>query len=125
MTAAPTQKRITVEEYLDFDEQSPIKNEFVNGQIVSMAGAMPDHGAVNINIGGELRARLKKTSCIVYSSDVRIRVGSNDQYVYPDLSIACAKQTFDTTRKPYTLLNPIMVLVCATAFLALLGSSPR
>ena len=110
MTAALTQKQITVEEYLDFDEQSPEKNEFVNGRIVNMAGAMPDHGAISINIGGELRSCLKKTFCIVYGPDLRVRIGSYTEYVYPDLTIGCGKPLLDKRRKPYTLLNPIMIV---------------
>ena len=41
---------------------------------------------------------------------MKIRVGSDDQYVYPDLSAACGKSLFDITHRPYTLLNPIMIV---------------
>ena len=74
----PLPRCVTVEEYLAFEENSAVKTEYVNGRIYcqgvpidpdaegihetlwAMAGAMPEHSAVTINIGGELRSRLKK-----------------------------------------------------------------
>ncbi len=129
----PLPRCVTVEEYLAFEEKSKVRTEYLNGRVYcqgvpidpdaegidetlwAMAGAMPDHCSVNVNIGGELRSRLKKTSCIVYISDIRIRIGSEGQYIYPDLSIACSNAQFDTRRKPYSLLNPIMIVEILSA----------
>ena len=46
---------ITEEEYLVSELNSEVKHEYVDGQVIAMAGASPDHGRISGNIFGEFR----------------------------------------------------------------------
>jgi Uma2 family endonuclease len=79
---------MTVEEYLRFDEQSPVRHEFVTGEVYAMSGATARHDL----IAGTLYAALvaaERGSCRVFTSDMRVRV-ANDRYYCPDVSVVCA-----------------------------------
>jgi Uma2 family endonuclease len=82
----PTQERWTVEEYLAQERNAVAKSEYYDGKIVMMAGGSPTHSLMAMNIGGELYAVLRGTSCRVYSSDLKVR-SSPTQYVYPDVTV--------------------------------------
>ena len=97
---------MTVADYLAFEEESDIKHEYIDGEICPMTGGTFRHAMIMMNIGGELRQRLKGTDCKVLSSDMRIRV-SPSRYVYPDLSVVCGAPATDD--QSMTLLNPILI----------------
>ena len=97
---------MTVADYLAFEQESEIKHEYIDGEIYPMTGGTFRHAIIMMNIGGELRQRLKGTDCKVLSSDMRIRV-SPSRYVYPDLSVVCGEAATDD--QSMTLLNPILI----------------
>lgn len=80
--------RHTYADYLELERASPLKLEFSDGEIFAMAGGTPEHGALAMQlvrlISGSLAAE-----CVVYSSDVKVRVAATDLSTYPDLSIVC------------------------------------
>src|SRR5271170_4031551 len=89
--SAQTQHRLTPEEYLALDRASEFKNEYYDGYMYAMAGGSPNHAAISMNIGGELRQLLKGGPCRVFSSDLRVRVAVGRLYTYPDVSIVCGE----------------------------------
>ncbi len=103
-------RRYTVQEYLTLEEASVVKHEYRRGRIVAMAGGTHAHALVAMNLGGELRSRLRDTPCIVTGSDVRVRVSATASYCYPDLSVVCAESVFDPPDRSVTLLNPQVVV---------------
>ncbi|MCB1190085.1 MAG: Uma2 family endonuclease [Leptospiraceae bacterium] len=100
---------ISESEYIALEENSKYKNEYFNGQIYAMAGASENHNIIATNILSELRFQLKKKDCIVYGSDMRVKVKKTGLYTYPDISIACGDRKF-SGEKPDTLLNPIVII---------------
>ena len=53
-----------------------------------------------------MNVRFRGRPCKVYFADQRVQVKGGDLYTYPDIVALCGKPQFDTTRKPYGLLNP-------------------
>lgn len=100
--------RFTEAEYLAIEEASDQKHEFIDGQVIAMAGGSEPHNVISLNIGAELRAGLRRAgcSCRAYSSDQRIAVQSRGTYVYADASVACQPIESDGQ----TLLNPRVVV---------------
>lgn len=88
MVAHPTPPPMPVDEYLELEENSTIKHEYIDGHVYAMAGGTVDHGAIAVNAVAFLRSLLRGGPCRVYNSDVKVRLGPR-RFVYPDVSVSC------------------------------------
>jgi Uma2 family endonuclease len=85
----PAQRRMTLEEFLAFDDGTDRRFELIDGAVVAMAPPNPEHGAVVINLGAEIRARLRPPCRVV--GEAGIVVGDRaDTYFQADLAVSCA-----------------------------------
>jgi Uma2 family endonuclease len=99
----------TVEDYFAADLADENKLEFVDGEIVAMAGGDPVHSRLAQKLGAMLERALAGAPCLTFQSDLRVRIGdAGDDYVYPDATVACPPRTFLDTR-PRTLATPTIV----------------
>lgn len=78
---------LSVEEYLELEEGSTVKHEYVGGMIFALAGASDRHNRISLNIASSLLAAARGGPCRVYLSDMRLQVG--DVFYYPDVMVAC------------------------------------
>ena len=103
-------KRIlSIEEYLEFENDSPEKHEYYQGEIFAMAGAKVAHNMMSGNLYFGLRKRLEGKSCQPFNSDQRIYIPKNTLFTYPDISIVCGdSKTKDND--DYNLLNPSVII---------------
>ena len=77
------------EEYLDLEEASPVKHEYVAGQIYAMSGTSDSHNFICLNIASFLRNHLKGTHCRVFMADVKAKLAQADAFYYPDVMVSC------------------------------------
>jgi Uma2 family endonuclease len=96
-------------EYLAMEREAEYKSEYIDGQIWAMAGATEEHILVTGNVAAELRTRLKGRPCRTYSTDMRVQVGRDGLYTYPDVVVVCGEPRFLDARKD-TLLNPLLIV---------------
>ena len=101
--------RITVAEYLDLEQASEVRHEYLHGEIFAMGGASESHNLIVWNIGGELRSRLKQRPCRAYTSDMRVKVDRTGLYTYPDVVALCGDPQFEEGGRN-TLLNPLLIV---------------
>jgi Uma2 family endonuclease len=101
--------RYTPEEYLALERNAEFKSEYLNGRIIAMTGASPEHAEIVLKIGSDLRAQLRPRGCRVFVNDVKARIGFSTGYVYPDVMVVCGEARFLNTR-PRTLLNPGLII---------------
>jgi Uma2 family endonuclease len=101
--------RYTPEEYLALERNAEFKNEYLNGRIIAMTGASPEHADVVLNLGSEFRSRLRPRGCRVFVNDLRAQIASISGYVYPDVMAVCGQALFLNTT-PQTLANPNLVI---------------
>ena len=85
--AAPL-RTMTVEEYFQFEEGSPIKHEYVAGEVYAMSGATARHNLIAGTIFGLLLGSEQGGPCRVFMSDMRLEV-AGDKYYYPDIAVVC------------------------------------
>ncbi len=83
--------KLTVEEYLRFEKESPEKHEYYQGEIFAMAGASPRHNVIFSNLFIDIGTQLKGNPCKPYGSDLRICIPENTLFTYPDISIICGE----------------------------------
>jgi Uma2 family endonuclease len=102
--------KVTVDDYLALEATSDTKHEFVNGEILAMAGASPRHGKIAGNVYIALGTRLNPRGCLLVQSDLRTHVDETGLYAYPDLTVTCDPPQFRLHPRPATLLNPNLVV---------------
>lgn len=100
---------ITPEEYLAIERKAEFRSEYFRGEMFAMAGASAKHNLIVLNAGATLREQLKPKPCVVYPSDLRVRIESSNLYTYPDLSVVCGEPKLDTDQGD-VLLNPIVIV---------------
>jgi Uma2 family endonuclease len=108
MSAVP-KIRLTAADYLVRERAAERKSEFVDGQIIAMAGASREHNRIKENLVGELFAQLKGGPCQTFSSDQRVLVEATGLYAYPDVVILCGPGVYDPADRD-TLTNPTAII---------------
>ncbi len=79
-----------VDEYLAWEEASELRHEYVAGEAYVMTGATTRHNRIAGNAFAALRTSFRRTPCMVFFADVKVRAAA-DRIYYPDLVIACGK----------------------------------
>lgn len=102
---------ITPEEYLRREPQAEFKSEYVNGEIIPMAGPPTNHNSIKENvailIGSQARSNGK--GCRSYSSDQPVSVPTNSMYAYPDIVVVCGPCQYHDDALD-TITNPILIV---------------
>lgn len=89
MTAKQSHAYFTPEEYLEIERTSLIKHEYLEGQIVAMAGASKAHVIITGNLSALILNHLRGTNCIPYATDMKVRLPASRLFYYPDLAVTC------------------------------------
>jgi Uma2 family endonuclease len=80
---------ITADDYLAGEALSPIRHEYVAGEVFAMAGATEEHATIAGNLFALLRAQVRGGPCRVYIADMKLRVEAADAFFYPDVFVTC------------------------------------
>jgi Uma2 family endonuclease len=94
-----------VADYLRGEQESPVRHEYVAGQVFAMAGAGETHNRISLNIAFHLRAATRGTPCGVFISDMKVRVAAHDAFYYPEVLVGCDP----TDREPLYKAAPCLI----------------
>lgn len=100
---------VTEAEYLEYDRTHEGRHEFVNGEIIAMAGASFAHLRLASNTMITLGRALSGRACVPYASDLRVAIDETGLYAYPDITVVCGEPELAPTT-PETLLNPTVLI---------------
>ena len=106
--AIQTERKMTVAEYLAWEERQEVKHEYIDGAIIEMSGGSRSHSRIMINLTLAIGNQLGESDCVLHSSEMRVRI-TEWRYVYPDLSAVCGEEVL-ADESELTLLNPIVVV---------------
>lgn len=81
-------KHISAEEFLELEESSDIKHEYVNGEVFAMTRPTLAHQNIVGNILVALKSQLRDSSCRPYT-DVLVRIEAANSFYSPDVSVGC------------------------------------
>ena len=114
MATAAAQTRLTPEEYIAFERKALpdseiIRHEYINGELIAMAGASRAHNLITGNIFGELRTLLRGSGCETYANEMRVSTPTTTSYFYPDVVVVCEEPRFEDDVFDI-LLNPIILV---------------
>jgi len=102
---AMLQARLSHNDYLAMELNSPVKHEYVAGNIYAMTGTSDIHNIITGNIYLALRNHLKGSPCRVFMADVKAKLIQSDAYYYPDVMVSCEKSP-----NPYFREQPSLIV---------------
>lgn len=105
---AKEKKYFTTEEYLNFEVSSEQRHEYINGEIVPMAGGMPNHNTIAGNLSATLNFALKRQPYRVFVTDQRLWIPEKLIYTYPDVMVVQGELQLQEGRKD-TITNPLFI----------------
>ncbi|MBP0008155.1 MULTISPECIES: Uma2 family endonuclease [unclassified Roseofilum] len=101
---------ISVPDYLEAEKISPIRHEYLGGQIFAMSGGSEAHNRIAINIVSLLNIRLRGSGCKTFMSDMKVNIpiarDTADIFYYPDVMVTCDPQ--DTAK--YHKTRPCLIV---------------
>jgi Uma2 family endonuclease len=109
MAEAARKLSCTFAEYLAVDEAGALKHEYLNGEIFAMSGGTPEHSQIAASVIRELGSQLRGRPCVVYTSDLRVRVLATGLATYPDVTVICGPLERDPANKN-TATNPVVIV---------------
>jgi len=89
MIANPQFRYMTPQEYLEWEEQQPIKYEYINGEAFAMTGGTLPHNSIALNLASALKNHLRPKGCKVFMADAKAMISENGPFHYPDVMVTC------------------------------------
>jgi len=80
--------RYPYREYVALEEHSPVRHEFIAGEIYARAGGTPEHAALAAAVLRAIGNRLP-AGRRTYTSDLRVRIENQAVTTYPDGAAIC------------------------------------
>jgi Uma2 family endonuclease len=109
MAASSFCHRYTLADYLGLEAMSPVRHEYLNGDILAIAGGTPEHAALSAAAVTILGGKLGGGPCRPYSADLRIRVRATGLATYPDAAAICGEPERDPD-SPTHVINPAVIV---------------
>jgi Uma2 family endonuclease len=101
-------KYISPEENLQQEEQSELKHEYISGEILAMAGGVPNHNKTAANLCATILFGLKRQPYQVFIVDRRQWVPEIGVYTYPDVMVVAGDLELQSGRRD-TITNPVLI----------------
>ena len=103
------QQYYTPEEYLKLEEAAEYKSEYIDGQIIPMAGGSTNHNRISLNLSAALNFAFRQQDYEVFMGDVRLWIPKKRIYTYPDVMIVAGEPEYFNNRTD-TILNPQVIV---------------
>lgn len=97
--------KISVEEYLKGEKISPVRHEYIEGEVYAMAGTSDNHSRIAGNIYVALSIHLRNSPCEPFAGETKVQVTRN-VYYYPDVLVSCEEDP----ESPYFRNSPILII---------------
>ena len=97
-------------DYLAYETQSPVRHEYIAGEIFAMTGASIRHNVIAGNLFAELRTHLKGTPCRALIEGVKLRLRKEQSYFYPDVMVTCEDRLQELDSQQQIVEAPLVVI---------------
>jgi len=90
-TPLQPQSRTSVQDYLDGEQATEVKHEYLGGQVVAMGGASDRHGLIAGSLHATLLPAARRKGCQLFIADMKVCVDHDGEsyFYYPDLLLSC------------------------------------
>jgi Uma2 family endonuclease len=89
---APLKRELlSIEDYLTFEESTPLRHEYVSGEIFAMSGPSREHELIAGNVFAAVHAHLRGSPCKSFIGNFKLNLKVNESqfFYYPDVMVAC------------------------------------
>ena len=105
MGLAKLKTKISVEDYLEGEEISEIKYEYIEGVVYAMAGTSQNHSRITGNTFNALFNYLRNSPCETYSENIKVCT-HEEVFYYPDILVTCEGEF----KNKYYCEEPILII---------------
>jgi len=91
MGQAAVAVKFSAADFLAWDAGQTDKHEYLDGELVAMAGVEDRHATVALNMAMALRQHLRGTPCRTFIADVKLHVEAANAYFCPDVFVTCSE----------------------------------
>ena len=81
--------KLTLTEFLAWEEQQPERHEFFRGETFAMVGGTARHNRVILNLASRIGDHLDGTGCQVFAENMKVQI--TEGVLYPDVMVTCGK----------------------------------
>jgi Uma2 family endonuclease len=99
----------TVEEYLELEKTSPVRHEYVDGEIYAMAGESKNHNRITGRVFSILDQHLAGGPCEAFIENVKGKVRP-PLYYYPDVVVTCEPAAVVEDDDDYIINDPVLIV---------------
>ena len=82
--------RLSEQDYLEGGRASPIRHEYVAGEVFARAVSNKAHNLISGNVAMLLRNAWRGSGCQTFIADMRVRIAAQSSFYYPDVVVTCA-----------------------------------
>ena len=80
---------MTPQDYLDWEEQQPLKYDYIEGEVYAMTGGTIPHNEIAVNLTTSLKNHLAGKGCKVLMADAKVGISEQGPFHYPDVMVSC------------------------------------
>ena len=99
----------TPEEYLELEAGADYKSEYIDGQIIPMAGGTTNHNRIALNLSASLNFAFRQQDYEVFMEDIRLWIPKRRIYTYPEVMIVAGEPEYFNNRTDL-ILNPQVIV---------------
>ncbi len=99
----------TPEEYLELEEKSDTRNEYIYGEIIPLLGNTTNHNQIAGNFCRAFPLTINDKDYYIYINDVKLWIEDYRFYTYPDLMIIQGKPMYQSENNTI-VINPKVII---------------
>lgn len=107
MRVETSDKKYTLEEYIQHELKSPVRSEFIHGQLFEMAGEKDINNRIALRVAFLLTQFLEDRGYEIYAHDMKVKIFEEDKYYYPDVFVT---QELSTETNQYIKSEPVLIV---------------
>ncbi|WP_133510615.1 Uma2 family endonuclease [Candidatus Thiosymbion oneisti] len=95
MSLATPVNRLTTDEYLEIERDAERRHEYLDGELVAMAGGSRAHNLLATRVARLFGNHLTGSPCRIFQFDMKVRIERANRFYYPDILLCCNPLTAD------------------------------
>ena len=97
-------------EYLALEARSPVRHEYIAGEVFAVTGASIRHNIIALNIATALRTHVRGTPCRALMEGVKLYLKKERSYFYPDVMVTCEPRLLELDAQVQVVDSPVLIV---------------